>query len=408
MSNQAALAARNQNKSDIFFTQSNSSQTARPVRENLKSNVFAPEPNVAYTPQIKKTRDEDKSNIFNNSYVNESYNRQSTNFKANKTNIVFGDAEPVVVKKDKTKVVHNPDPYFNHDTAASRRLKEFYGDKDYEKFKDVTQNVNRTLGAFNKETYSENQNRMKEFSNPNLTARERKLLDNHTALAPEEVKGLLQQKTSNNNLDDKNFNNNDALVSKVNEMKSNIFYDPQKEQVYKKFKPSKKQEKPEEEKKTEQPRHSKFAKNLWNANIDWKDSKNEILFSNNEESNNTSAFERKIKSLQGNLSETNNQNKKNGEPKFEAVPNPIDGIREEKVSRSDIKSSLKEAIGNDNIRLKKNMELSSVHQGSDFYQNNAKFMKNVDRTVKSYEIKDIPNFENLKVDEIESIFRKKG
>jgi len=402
MSEIASQAARNQYKSDIFFSQGNTSQNTRPVKEFLKSNLFSSETSVPYTHQIKRTRDQAGSDIFNTSYANEINTRQSKNFNAKKTNIVFGDAEPVVVKKDKTKPAHNPDPYYKQESAANRRLKEFYGENDYQKFKDVDNDHDRTLGTMNKEANSDNQKRLKEFSNPSLTARERKMLANHSSLAPEKVKDLVKQSISYKNSDSKNFNNDNSLVSKVNEMKSNIFYDPQKEVVYQNFKPSKKQEQPEEEKK-QQPNVSKFSKNLWNDN-DNKDSKNEISSSNNENTKNVSSFERKIKSLQGNISE-----KKQYEGnKFEPVPNPIEKNREELVSRRDINSTLREAIGNDDFRLKKNLELSSVHQGSDFYQNNAKYMKNVDVSVKSYEIKDIPNFENLKVNEIESVFRKKG
>jgi hypothetical protein len=403
MSDIASQAARNQFKSDIFFTQGNASHNPRPVKEFLKSNVFSPETNVPYTPQIKRTRDQAESDIFNSSHANEINTRQTKNFNAKKTNIVFGNAEPVVVKKDKTKHVHNPDPYYKQESAANRRLKEFYGENDYHKFKDVNNDHERTLGTMNKEAYSDNQKRLKEFANPNLTARERKMLANHSYLAPEEAKDLVKQSSSYKNSDSKNFNNDNSLVSKVTEMKSNIFYDPKKEEVYQNFKPSKKQEQPEEEKK-QQPTVSKFSKNIWMNNNDNKDSNNEILSSNNEISKNVSSFERKIKSLQGNLSEK----PKNEGNKFEPVPNPIERNREELVSRRDINSTLMEAIGNDDFRLKKNLELSSVHQGSDFYQNNAKYMKNVDVTVKAYEIKDIPDFENLKVNEIESVFRKKG
>lgn len=404
----ASQAMRNQNRSDIFFTGGNTTTqpVSRPVRENLKSNVYSNESFAAGTPSgVRDKREHQKSDILNSTTGNEGFHRHTLSTKANKTNIVFGDAEPVIVKKDKTKYIHNPDPYFKQETAFTRKLKEFYPGEEFEKFKDLTENTKITHGTIQKENIKVNETRMKDFSNPILTARERKIIANSTSINQEESKNLAQSALNNKNLDNKDFSKENALENKMNEMKSNIFYDPKKEEVYKNFKPSKKQQKEEEEKKPEQPR-AIIPRNNMKTNLDWRDSRNEILYYNEDSNKNHSAFERKIKNLQGNMTESKID--QINEKKFESIPNPIEENRHEKNDRKDINSTLKEAVGNDELRLKKNMEMSSVNQGSDFYKNNAKFMKNIDRPVKSYEIKDIPNFENLKVDEIESIFRKKG
>jgi hypothetical protein len=401
----ASEAMRNQYKSDIFFTGGNTTAqpVSRPVRENLKANVFNTESMAAGTPSgVKHVRDHHRSDILNSSNTQEGFHRPTPSFNAKKTNIIFGDAEPVVVKKDKTKHVHNPDPYFKQETAFTRKIKEFYPG-EYEKFKDLADSNKITHGTIENEDKKQSENRMKEFSNPSLTARERKIIANNSSVNPVEAKNLAQSLQNNKSGKEKVFNNHNAMENKVNEMKSNIFYDPTREQVYQNFKPSKKQ-KEEEEKKPEQ-RPAKIPKTNWKTNMDWIEAKNEILNYNEDSNKNSSAFERKIKNLQGNMQENNN---KDNEKKFEPVPNPIENKRQDNNARHDINSTLKDAVGHDEHRLKKNVELSSVQQGSEFYKNNAKFMKNIDRPVKSYEIKDIPNFENLKVDEIESIFRKKG
>ena len=141
--------------------------------------------------------------------------------------------------------------------------------------------------------------------------------------------------------------------------------------------------------------------NPWNAKIDWKDDKNEILFHKEYATeDNSSPLTRKIKNLQdhfeGPVSETN------------FTPN-TKNLTEEKVieDKGEILNSFKENIKDESM-IRKNMELSSINQGTEFYKSNAKYYSVLDRAVKKYEVNEIKYFENLKEKEIENLFRNKG
>jgi hypothetical protein len=401
--------AKNKYKSDIFFT-NDQIINPNPQTRNLKFHEISADARLPLHPKINRNQEKYKSDIFNSSFVNDEFTKPHKTFKSAKTNIILGDAEPDVVKKDKTKPYYNPDSYFTHVSAASRRLKEFYGEKNYQTFKGVTDNLNKTYGTLEKEIFSYGENRGKEISNPNLTARQRKIYADHSPLSNYEFIGLNSRLTSAKSMDEKSFKSTLALVNKVNEMKSNIFYDPKKEAVYETFNPIKKEDAilVEKEEMKVPTKMSKFSKNLWKPDEELIAEKKHNLAIKNNETKNTSNLGKKLKNLEGNI---------NFSHKKVNLNNTIDQVfnhtttgarKEEESFRRDVHSSFKAALGNDNLKLKKNVELSSVNQGKDFYQKNAKYLKNVDLSFQSFEIKDIPNISKLKIHEIESVYRKKG
>lgn len=374
MSNYAAETARKYQSSNIFFSEGSSNQTyttTKKINNNTISNIFKHDESTSASNK-KVNNFHNKSDIFCTSGNNESFQNSKRSVLSNRTETFLENSENERIKKDKNKQ--------NYDEDRNGKNETNHFDIDFD-----------------------NKNTMNKLSDTKLSAKERKLLTYRTSHDTRELQIPKHLYPKINN-EEKSFKTDNALESKVVEMKSNIFHDPGKDEINQTFKPHRIQSNKEKEIVKELPRATKVSSNNWNANIDWKDSKNEILFHKNDKSNEdkSSALERKIKDLQGNILSDHKGIKIN------PVPNPIDNNREEKLYRGEIKNSLEANLSNDRNRLRKNLELSSIGQGSDFYKSHNNFSKSQNQDVKSYEIKNLDNFSNFKIDDIESVFRKKG
>jgi hypothetical protein len=139
--------------------------------------------------------------------------------------------------------------------------------------------------------------------------------------------------------------------------------------------------------------------NPWKAKIDWKDANNELIFHNEYQNKEESAQERKKNDLKDHFApERNNQDV------------PIKQSEDEIVSgeKAEIKNSIKDSHTLDQTKLKKKMELTSVMNGKEFYQNLTKCAGKNTRQVSSYVVNNIKDFDSLKVKEVESLFKAKG
>lgn len=376
-------------ETDIFFTNSSDAYQKKSV-----SNFYK------------------KTNIFNINDDNK-YNHQEpkTNPYHKKTDIFFSAMSKVVSsqfsesdhKYYKESGNKNFNPHFKESTAFERKLKEFWPEVE-EKNK-----MKSDLGAFNKETFEESNRRRGELANPDLSAKERKILSNNNYMTARDVKNMTSGNSNSGNkasvesyMGGRNYNpEKDTKSNKVEFLKSNIFNDPEKTEIYQKFENFKIEDAPviKEEHKSTVP----F--NPWNAKLDWKDGKNEILFNKDYEGEipeDSSALKRKIQNLQDHFDGPTNKKTCDYEPDTK------DHVQEKIISdKEEILRSFKANIKEDNL-IRKNMELSSISQGSEFYTTNSKLYSKLDRPVRKFEVNEIKDFENLKVKEIENMFRNKG
>ena len=419
MTNVSIKPSIDQYKSDIFFTRDAIQSPKRELREfkspervEMKFPEISDYPRQLFSPQINRRSDKLHSDIFNFSNTNHASPKPAKTVKKVATNIFLGDAKPEIVKKDKSKVAYDPAPYFSKATAASRRLIELYGEKTLKTHKiTVENNMKQTRGTLEREKVLNDPNRGKQVANPLLTARQRKLLAHQSSLEVKEAKGITNQ-LNNAKINEKIPQSSHPQEKRLNDMRSNIFHDPNKGNIYEAFSPRRKQdlikdEKEEKEEKKVPPKVSKFSKNIWKPVEEREEDSNQNLSNKNNEAKITSSLGTNLKHLEGNITTLSEKNV-NVIKKTDQVAIPAKNVKKEEESiKNDLRSNLKETLKIDNAKLKKKLDLSSTNQGSEFYQKNAKPVKNSDLSFQKFEIKDVPNI-STNIREIELIFRKKG
>jgi hypothetical protein len=398
-------ALRQSNRSDIFCTKGSGSGSL----------------NNSFFERTTTSNFKNKSDIFN---IDQSFsaNRNScikTSSVHNRSSVFLGDEknDSYIVKKTKfSNTEYNPDKYYNNITVYERKIREFYPDSD--KYNELNRSVQTARGTLKKEIFEDSIKKRSDLGDQDLTARERKFKQNNSALSKEEVKKIL----SENKIDDlKTVSNSqvangasnlsidkaDSKTKKREFLKSNIFHDPEKKEIYEKFEKMENSVVIEKENRNMTPPKVTVPLNPWEAKIDWKNPKNELIFHNDykefNKDENCTPLLRKIKNLQDH---SGNQELNEFTSKF--VPNTQDPdqviVSED---RQQIKNSLQDKMESQ-LKVRRSLELSSVAQGKDFYKDNMKLFNKVDRTVSAYEVKDVKDFENLKVKEITNMFAKNG
>ena len=318
-----------------------------------------------------------------------------------KSNIVFGtdSADSHIVKRQRTKSTYDPEMYFDHSTAFERKIKEFYpNQKDWES---VMKSKTNTCGTLSNEFYKSN--KIEDSAEPHISAKERKIRQYFPLKTKEEIQNFMRQ-SDQAEQEYKNFApNKSSKENKVDSLKSNIFHDQEKIEVYRQFKNENVKEKSPPKQDTNK---SYIPHSPWKAKMDWKDPKNEILFHKDYEKaneENSSPLKRKIKDLQDHFE----GNKFDiGQPELNLKDVNAEQINTE---RDKIKNCLKECMTEcNNLKVKKIYELSSVRQGKDFYQENTKLYQKKTRPVSCFTIKNVQDYDQLKVTEIENLFKNKG
>lgn len=343
---------------------------------------------MSYTERPDSFHKHNRSDIF---FANQEPKVNQTNDKypLKKSTIHFGDYKPEPYKKQRRNSCYNPDVYYDKSSAFERKLKEFYPNHSI-----AIDSKQNTIGTLKTEFY--NDEKRAEFSEPQMSAKERKIRQYHTSRTKEEIQNILEEsKVSKEPLLNSYNPSNSCKDNKVDHLKSNIFNDSEKIKIYKKFLNNSTKEKSPPKSESRTP----IQNNPWKANIDWKDPKNEILFqkdyAKDEES---SPLQRKMKDLQTHLNEVQL------DPNFD---NLIDKDHEMiSKEREEIKESLRDSLNTSQLKLKKAYELSSVQQGQDFYKNNA--VKRKTRPVSCFEIKNVKDYDLFEVKKIENLFKNKG
>jgi hypothetical protein len=415
MTNVSIQASIQQYKSDIFFTRDSIQSPKReprefksPERAELKSPEISDYPRQLFSPQISRRSDKLYSDIFNVSNANDGSPKPAKTVKKVGTNIFLGDAEPEIVKKDKSKADYDPNPYYTKTSAASRKLRELYGEETLKTHKLTAENHKRTTGTLARENLLNNTNRSNHIANPLLSAKQRKLLADQSSVEIKEAKGMTNQLNYAKTFNEKIPQSSLPQEKRLNDMRSNIFYDPNRGNIYEAFSPKRKQDvvKEEKEEKKVPPKVSKFSKNIWKPVEEWEEGSNQNSSNKNNEAKPVSSLGTKLKNLEGNI----NISEKNVNviKKTDQVNITTRGVKKEEESiRNDLRSSLKENLKIDNAKLKKQVELSSANQGFEFNQKTTKPVKNSDLSFQTFEIKDVPNV-SAKIRDIELIFKKKG
>jgi hypothetical protein len=418
MASSGRTQAFNRTSSNIFGAVGKDTSFVEPkkiVSNTFKSDVFS----NCSPPPSKVRPNITKSDInFNNT----SLNLGKANFKRSdfenaevlgvqapirakepKSNIHFGDtpAEEFSVKKNKTSNRdYNPDSYYKMESAYGRKFKEFYST---ENDKPPVDNVNNTIGILNKKLEEECKAKKEVFSNPALSAKDRKYHEIYSTLSMDGIKKI----TNSINKEEMTINDKrlgvgeydaqkDPKVNRVEFLKSNIFHDEHKKEIYQKYIGNFEEEKPT----PKEPVKVTLPKNNWKAKIDWKDSNNELIFHSEYDNKAESAQERKKNDLKDHFA-----------PERNNLEAPVKPSNDEIVSheKEEIKNFMRDNNNpKDEAQLKKKIELSSVIQGKDFYNNLAKCAGKSTRDVSSYVVNNISDFDNLPVKEIESLFRSKG
>lgn len=399
-------ALRQINRSDIFCTKEISSVSA--------NNSFYERTN---TPNFKN-----KSDIFN---IDQSYSEHrnsciKTSSVHNRSSVNLGNDknDSYIIKKSKfSKTEYNPDKYYNNVSVYERKIREFYPDSD--KYEDLNRSIQTARGTLKKEIFEDSMKKRSDLGDEGLTARERKFKQNNSSFSKEEVKKILSENKVNdlksvsnsqvaNGSSSLSIDKADSKTLKREFLKSNIFHDPGKKEIYEKFQKMENSVIIEKEnRKNSTPPKTTIPLNPWQAKIDWINPKNELIFHNDYKEFNKdescSPLLRKIKNLQNHA-----DNQELNDFTINFVPNTQDPneviVCED---REQIKSSLQDKMESQ-LKVRRSLELSSIAQGKDFYKENMKLFNKIDRPVSSYEVKDIKDFENLKVKEVKNMFAKNG
>jgi hypothetical protein len=415
MTNVSTQASIQQYRSDIFFTRDSNQIPKRepreiksPERAELKSPEISDYPRQLFSPQNSRRSDKLYSDIFFVSNANDGLLKPAKTVKKVGTNIFYGNFEPEIVKKDKSKADYDPSNYYTKTSAASRKFKELYGEETLKTHKLTAENHKRTTGTLARENLLNDTNRSNHIANPLLSAMKRKSLADQSSVAIQEAKGMTNQLNNAKTVDEKIPQSSRPQEKRLDDLRSNIFYDPNRGNIYETFSPKRKQDvvKEEKEEKKVPPRVSKISKNICKPVEEWEEGSNQYYSNKNNEAKPVSSLGTKLKHLEGNI----NISEKNVNviQKTDQANITTRGVKKEEESiRNDLRSSLKENLKIDNAKLKKQVELSAANQGSEFYQKTTKPVKNSDLSFQTFEIKDVPNISS-KIRDIELIFKKKG
>lgn len=402
------------NKSDIFFSNT-STVESKPVKHYNQSDIFCVnvnKENYSTTPvKSQKYKNlHNKSNIVFGAKDDTDIQRNTSKGKVNprtKSSIHFGDtpSEEFAVKKNKTSGKdYKPDQYYKTESAFQRKLKEFYPEKDYDELASV-QPV--STGTLSKEFETKNK-RLLDGPDANISAKERKFRQYYNTLTKEEISKHVHEVRDDG--ESGPAFKDDPKSTKTEFLKSNIFNDPEKKVLYEKYSKEKHStsNKTEDEAgiagKDRSPNNQdkirkNVPKNNWKAKIDWKDANNELIFNKEYEQTdpNFNAHQRMVKNQQDHFS----PDKHYTPPSKLEIDDPVS------EDKNQIKNCITE-VATDELKVKKNMELSSVLQGSDFYKSAVKYGNTPNRQVSNFEIKIIKDFESLRVKDIEAMFKTKG
>jgi hypothetical protein len=292
---------------------------------------------------------------------------------------------------------YDPGQHFAKETAFHRKLKEFCATDNLEKHENLSKSVANTTGVWSREAKESNADKLNEYADPNLTARERKVLQyNPKSVTKENVKEVLQ-KPEDDGMNQR-YPAKNHKEHKINDLKSNIFSDPERANLNRSVCFNENHglnlDPPKVKPKIIVPL------NKWQANIDWKDAKNELIFykENTDHDKNLTPYQRNLIAMTDHFDTGMKVDHSNlPERKEVIVDDPkgevINAFREHEQDES---------------KIKKGMELSSAIQGKTFYEKNLRLKQQQQRPVSSYQVNNIKDFENLNVKEVESMFKQKG
>lgn len=305
-------------------------------------------------------------------------------------------------------------PKFKDEAAYSRKIKEFYTENEYTK--ELAKNVTNTKGAFIKSSYSiiPVKNSIDLVS---LSSKEKRLKELNPNLKKEDLERLLFKKQTPHCNTSKSIST--PKEKKVNHLQSNIFNVPEKiynsvilkspssdRKVDNIFNATSKTFDGDNHSTTsEQLTNSNSKRSKWSTKLDWKNTNTEILFDkeNKELSVKGEYSPQRMKTelLLGHLETNNNITTENYySPKKER---PSD---EKKEKIEEMQTKLREKFGNNQNKIKKNIEqISSLHD-KDFYSSLK--VNNKERSVVSFEINNIKDYGNFNDRDVKNIFLKHG
>lgn len=270
-------------------------------------------------------------------------------------------------------------PKFKDESTYSRKIKEFYSDTEYTK--EISKHVVSTKGAFKKSSY-ENIPVKNSIDLVSLSSKEKRLKELHPNLGKEDLEKLVL-KQKNNDIEKRGCST--PKENKITHLKSNIFNVPEKNynsnalstatndsinvSANKTF---------EGESSTTLKTNSKSKKSNWNTQLDWKNTNTELLF-DKEKGGSSPPTGKKEKYVE---------------------------IDEKKPNIDEMAPKLTEKFGNNETKIKKNIEqISSLH-AKDFYASLK--INNKERNVVAFEIDNIKDYEKFNDKDVKSIFLKNG
>ena len=231
MSNIASEAKKRNETSNIFFTK----EEPLPVQKSTKYvnpkssiSIFKEEPSEV--PDNKLSKNYNKSDIFN--VANRNQKIETTGARqapSQQTDIFFRNS-----KKEKKTTNYESNTFDRHDAQFLMNLKKINPPEAFDKA-----TILRPSGLLNNENNFDNKVKMKVGSDPNMSAKERKLVMNQSMINPNEVQVLKTKHSDVATLVEK-VTSEALITTKVAEPKSKVFIDPNEEPVNENYKPSKK------------------------------------------------------------------------------------------------------------------------------------------------------------------------
>lgn len=365
------------------------------TRENNKSSydIIAWTNPVASTSQPAQRKKPIESNTIKSTVFSKDPlpPQKVRHCKGAETTFVLGTDDNSIysVKKDKS-TTYDPNKYFKESTAYERKVQQFYGDE-------AKANVDKksSIGTIEKEekTFDKPQNNC-------VTAKDRKFqtfynnnkLGNTSYVKPDP---FLNQNSTNTKYD----GTQKGVYNHVEYLKSNIFNDPEKENVNNKVfaKPP-----PKEEEKYEIPQNikkrnmCKDENDVCFAKLDWKDDRTDKYFKKLPDKivDQKNAKQRKINDLYG----------ENVQPNLNTKTEEND-----QQFRKDLEYIVHNEYPKENeAQIKKRIQNLSAMQGKEFVDQTSKFTKIEDRKCQNFEIKNFTNINEVNVPEIEKLMKSKG
>ena len=352
--------------SDPVKQEATSNQRKKPLESNtMKSSVFSHEP----LPQ-QRVRD----------------------IKGAQTTFVLGTDDTSIYNVKKPQPTkYDPNKYYKESTAYERIVKQLYGDE-------VPKDLNKKscMGTLQKEEELND--------NPKsncMSAKERKfqMFYNNNKVGNKNFEKP-DPFLNNNSTGTKYDGNKKGVYNHVEYLKSNIFNDPDKEDINNKVFA---QNIPKEEEKIERPTNikkrnmCKDENDVCFAKLDWRDANVDKYFKKQPDKviSETNAKQRKLNELYG---------------KDAKASEDVTKADNDQQFRKNLEFDLHNEHPQENeAQIKKRIENLSAIQGKEFVNETSKYNKiNNNRKCQNYEIKNFSNINQVNVPEIEKLIRSKG